>query len=389
MRKQTILLLSLLLLTVLGGFYVQPLLAKEEPLRIGIETVSGDEAVLDGLLYYGTAHSQWETTTLSFDSSGLRHSETQRQDAFFQDYAESAVQVWRDEYKAFMRGKRPFEGNYAETEGNLYYTAADNDGFLIATLDKADKTVVETLLAYPEKKEKTYYNVNSTDFLDGKLIISYSRYDEYSNDRGTDILIYDLDSGMQEEHFAFDIPADFTGYQSVTTSVLTQGDQKAIFVMERLEETDSEATEYVAPVVSLSFKRYDWTTKEWSTLAAEEALVDDLSYAIKDGIFYQLQHTDQEWSIQPLDLMQDQVRDKIILQNTADWEETVDMNWQILVSDNRIILTENYLEPDRASQLAVFELQSGEMLYSGEINATFVDAKKIDLLYFDKIIYEP
>ena len=158
--------------------------------------------------------------------------------------------------------------------------------------------------------------------------------------------------------------------------------------MERLEETDSEATEYVAPVVSLSFKRYDWTTKEWSTLAAE-ALADDLSYAIKDGIFYQLQHTDQEWSIQPLDLMQDQVRDKIILQNTADWEETVDMNWQILVSDNRIILTENYLEPDRASQLAVFELQTGEMLYSGEINASFADAKKIDMLYFDKIIYEP
>lgn len=158
--------------------------------------------------------------------------------------------------------------------------------------------------------------------------------------------------------------------------------------MERLEEADRDATEYVAPVVSLSFKRYDWTTKDWSTLAAE-ALVDDLSYAIKDGIFYQLQHTDQEWSIQPLDLMQDQARDKISLQNTADWEQTTDMNWQILISDNRIILTENYLEPDRASKLAVFELQTGEMLYSGEINATFADTKKIDLLYFDKIIYEP
>lgn len=388
MRKQTILLLSLLLLTVLGGFYVQPLLAKEEPLRIDIETVSGDEAVLDGLLYYGTAHSQWETTNLSFDRSGLRHSETRRQDAFFQDYADSAVQVWRDEYKAFMRGKRNFEGNYAETEGNLYYTAAEDDGFLIATLDKADGTVAETLLAYPEKKEKTYYYINRTDFLDGKLIISYSRYDEYSNDRGTDILIYDPVSGMQEEHFVFDMPADIMGYQSVTTSVLTQGDQKAIFVMERLEESDREATEYVAPVVSLSFKRYDWTTKEWSTLAAE-TLVDDLPYAIKDGIFYQLQHTDQEWSVQPLDLMKDQARDKISLQNTADWEQTADMNWQILVSDNRIILTENYLEPDRASKLAVFELQTGEMLYSGEINASFADAKKIDMLYFDKIIYEP
>ena len=34
MRKQTILLLSLLLLVVLGGFYTQPLLAKEDPLRI-------------------------------------------------------------------------------------------------------------------------------------------------------------------------------------------------------------------------------------------------------------------------------------------------------------------------------------------------------------------
>lgn len=388
MRKQTILLLSLLLLVVLGGFYTQPRLAKEEPLRIGIETVSGDEAVLDGLLYYGTAHSQWETTTLSFDRSGLRHSETQRQDAFFQDYADIAVQVWRDEYKAFMRGKRNFEGNYAETEGKLYYSAAEDDGFLIATLDKADGTVTETLLAYPEKKEKTYYNVNRTDFLEGKVIISYSRYDEYSNNRGTDILICDPVSGMQEEHFAFDVPADFTGYQSVTTSVLTQGDQKAIFLMERLEEADRDATEYVAPVVSFSFKRYDWTTKEWSTLVAK-ALVDDLSYAIKDGIFYQLQHTDQEWSIQPLDLMQDQARDKISLQNTADWEQTTDMNWQILISDNRIILTENYLEPDRASKLAVFELQTGEMLYSGEINATFADTKKIDLLYFDKIVYEP
>lgn len=91
---------------------------------------------------------------LSFDSSGLRHSETQRQDAFFQDYAESAVQVWRDEYKAFMRGKRPFEGNYAETEGNLYYTAADNDGFLIATLDKADKLLRKRSSLIRKKKKR-------------------------------------------------------------------------------------------------------------------------------------------------------------------------------------------------------------------------------------------
>ena len=49
MRKQTILLLSLLLLIVLGGFYTQPLLAKEEPLRVVFETTSGDEAALDGL----------------------------------------------------------------------------------------------------------------------------------------------------------------------------------------------------------------------------------------------------------------------------------------------------------------------------------------------------
>lgn len=390
MRKQKMLLLSLLLLVVLGGFYAQPLLAIEEHLRVGIETVSGDEAALDGLTYYGTANSQWKSTTLSFDRSGLRHSETQRQDAFFQDYADSVVQTWRSEYSAFIRGKSSFEGNYAETEENLYYAAAEDDGFLVATLDKSDGTVSETLLAYPEKKEKTYYNINRTDFLDGKVIIVYSRYDEYSNGRGADILICDPVSGTQEEHFAFDMPSDITGYQSVTTSVLTQGDQKGLFVMERIEETDWEATEYVAPVVSLSFKRYDWKTKEWTTLAAAaEVLVDDLPYAIKDGIFYQLQKTDQDWSIQPFDLMQNQASDKIRLQNTADWERSADRNWQILVSDNRIVLTENYLEPDQAAQLAVFELQTGEMLYSGAITASFAGAKEMDMLYFDKIVYEP
>ena len=61
MRKQTILLLSLLLLVVLGGFYAQPLSAKEDSLRIDIETTSGDDAALEGLTYYGTASNQWET----------------------------------------------------------------------------------------------------------------------------------------------------------------------------------------------------------------------------------------------------------------------------------------------------------------------------------------
>ena len=390
MRKQTILLLSLLLLVVLGGFYTQPLLAKEDPLRISIETTSGDDAALEGLTYYGTISNQWESTTFSLDRSGLRHSETKRNDVFFQDNAESAVLAWRADYRSFMRGKRSFSGNYAETEDHLYYAVEENDGFSLEILDKASGSVSETLLAYPEKTQKTYYSVSRTFFLDGKVIIEYSRYGNYSDYLGSDIVIYDPTSGSLEEHFVFEMPEGISGYQSISTATLTQDDKEGIFVMIRTEETDLEATEYAPPVFSTAFKRYDWDTKQWTDLRNVADFSNDaLPYAIEDGIFYQLHQADGDWTLQSLDLMKDEVLDSIPLQGTSEWERSPDSDLQILVADNQAILTQTYLEPDRNAQLAAFDIATGEMLYSGEIASTFGTDKETDSLYFERIVYEP
>ena len=390
MRKQTILLLSLLLLIVLGGFYTQPLLAKEEPLRVVFETTSGDEAALDGLIYYGTISNQWESTTFSLDRSGLRHSETKRNDVFFQDNADSAVLAWRADYRSFMRGKSSFSGNYAETEDHLYYAVEENDGFSLEILDKASGSVSETLLAYPEKTQKTYYSVSRTFFLDGKVIIEYSRYGNYSDYLGSDIVIYDPTSGSLEEHFVFEMPEGISGYQSISTATLTQDDKEGIFVMIRTEETDLEATEYAPPVFSTAFKRYDWDTKQWTDLRnVADFSHDALPYAIEDGIFYQLHQADGDWTLQSLDLMKDEVLDSIPLQGTSEWERSPDSDLQILVADNQAILTQTYLEPDRNAQLAAFDIATGEMLYSGEIASTFGTDKETDSLYFERIVYEP
>ena len=390
MRKQTILLLSLLLLVVLGGFYTQPLLAKEDPLRISIETTSGDDAALEGLTYYGTISNQWESTTFSLDRSGLRHSETKRNDVFFQDNADSAVLAWRADYRSFMRGKSSFSGNYAETEDHLYYAVEENDGFSLEILDKASGSVSETLLAYPEKTQKTYYSVSRTFFLDGKVIIEYSRYGNYSDYLGSDIVIYDPTSGSLEEHFVFEMPEGISGYQSISTATLTQDDKEGIFVMIRTEETDLEATEYVPPVISTTFKCYDWDTKQWTDLRNVADFSNDaLPYAIEDGIFYQLHQADGDWTLQSLDLMKDEVLDSIPLQGTSEWERSPDCDWQILVADNQAILTQTYLEPDRNAQLAAFDIATGEMLYSGEIASTFGTDKETDSLYFERIVYEP
>lgn len=390
MRKQTILLLSLLLLVVLGGFYTQPLLAKEDPLRISIETTSGDDAALEGLTYYGTISNQWESTTFSLDRSGLRHSETKRNDVFFQDNADSAVLAWRADYRSFMRGKSSFSGNYAETEDHLYYAVEENDGFSLEILDKASGSVSETLLAYPEKTQKTYYSVSRTFFLDGKVIIEYSRYGNYSDYLGSDIVIYDPTSGSLEEHFVFEMPEGISGYQSISTATLTQDDKEGIFVMIRTEETDLEATEYAPPVFSTAFKRYDWDTKQWTDLRNVADFSNDaLPYAIEDGIFYQLHQADGDWTLQSLDLMKDEVLDSIPLQGTSEWERSPDSDLQILVADNQAILTQTYLEPDRNAQLAAFDIATGEMLYSGEIASTFGTDKETDSLYFERIVYEP
>lgn len=390
MRKQTILLLSLLLLIVLGGFYTQPLLAKEEPLRVVFETTSGDEAALDGLIYYGTISNQWESTTFSLDRSGLRHSETKRNDVFFQDNAESAVLAWRADYRSFMRGKRSFSGNYAETEDHLYYAVEENQGFSLEIMDKASGSVSEMLLNYPEKTQKTYYSVSRTYFLDGKVIIEYSRYGNYSDYLGSDIAIYDPTSGSLEEHFVFEMPEGLSGYQSISTAILTQDDKKGIFLMVRTEETDLEATEYVPPVISTTFKCYDWDTKQWTDLRnVADFSHDALPYAIEDGIFYQLHQADGDWTLQSLDLMKDEVLDSIPLQGTSEWERRPDSDWQILVADNQAILTQTYLEPDRNAQLAAFDIATGEMLYSGEIASTFGTDKETDSLYFERIVYEP
>ncbi|MFY9903171.1 MAG: hypothetical protein WAK52_11290 [Trichococcus sp.] len=390
MRKQTILLLSFLLLVVLGGFYAQPLFAKDELLKMDIRTISGDDALLEGLTYYGTASNQWAATTFSLDRSGLRPSETQRQDVFFQDYADSAVRAWRTDYRSFMRGKSSYSGNYAETEDHLYYVVEENDGFSLEILDKANGTVSESLLAYPEKKQKTYYSVSRTFYLDGKVIIEYSRYGNYSDYLGSDIVIYNPTSGSLEEHFVFEMPEAVSGYQSISTEILTQDDQKGIFVTVRTEENDLEATDYVPPVISIAFKLYDWDTKQWTDLAnTQDFSKEDLPYTIKDGIFYQLNQSGGDWTIQSLDLMQDKVLETIVLENADDWEFTSAADWKILIAGNNAVLTQTYIEPDRAAELAVFDIGTGKMLYSGEITTSFGTNKETDSLYFDRIIYEP
>lgn len=389
MRKQTLLLLIPLLLVVLGGFYAQPLLTKEDPFQIDIKTISGDEALLEGLTYYGTASNLWETTTFRLDHSGLRHSETQRHDAFSQDYADSAVLAWRTDYRSFMRGKNTYSGYYAETEKNLYYAEEKKDGFLLETLDKESGTASEMLIPYPKATQQTYYSINSTLFLDGKVIIEYSRYDDYSNVLGNDIIICDPISGTLEEHFIFDISADITGYQSISIDILTQDNQKALFVELRTEETDLEASEYAPPVISTAFKRYDWGTKQWTNLTNTlDYSNDTLSYAIQDGIFYQLNQSGIDWTIQSLDLMQDESLGTIRLDNTGDWEPTSASDWKILIADNKALLTKTYLQPDQAMQLAVFDIGTGEMLYSGEITTSFGSNLETDSLYFDRVIYK-
>ncbi|CZR00725.1 hypothetical protein [Trichococcus collinsii] len=390
MRKQTILLLSFLLLVVLGGFYAQPLFAKDEPLKMDIRTILGDDALLEGLTYYGTASNQQEATTFSLDRSGLRPSETQQQDVFFQDYADSAVRAWRTDYRSFMRGKSSYSGNYADTEDHLYYVVEENDGFSLEILDKANGTVSESLLAYPEKKHKTYYSVSRTFYLDGKVILEYSRYGNYSDYLSSDIVIYDPISGSLEEHFVFEMPEAVSGYQSISTDILTQDTQKAIFVALRTEETDLEATAYVSPIISIAFKRYDWDTKQWTDLAnTQDFSKDNLPYAIEDGIFYQLNPSGGNCTIQSLDLMQDKVLETIALETAGNWEFTSASDWKILIAGNNAVLTQTYIEPDRAAQLAVFDIGTGEMLYSGEITALSGTNKETDSLYFDRIVYEP
>lgn len=390
MRKQTTLWLSLLLVTILGTFYTQPLLAQEKTPDIAIETISGDDALVKGLTYYGTMNNWSEQTTLTLDRSGLLSSEVYHQTDVFHDYSESAVAAWQKDYRSFMRGKLPYQSNYAETDTTLYYVSVEEDGFSLAALDKGTGTTAKAALPYPATASNADHTITRTFSSGNRLIIQYALYNGLSEYVGSALAIYDPRTATLEDHLIFDFPEDFPGYQDVSVEPLTQAGKNALLVMVKMQETDWESTEAGTPVTSIVFQRYDLETKQLVDLVAgADFSEDNLPYAVQDSRFYQLHPSEGDWVIRILDAAQDKTMDELVLQNTASWQSAPDMGWKLIVSGNRILVTKTYLENQKPAPVAVFDLQTGAMLYNGQISGAFGTIENTDAVYFDRIVFEP
>ena len=152
---KTIIVLALIIGSF-GTYYVYSISAQSANPEIAIETVSGDESMLDRILIQGGYNSGFNYMSFVLDESGA----TFQNDLNFLERMDGIYQTTKKrlekEYKSFMRGKEVYHDNIYEDDDHLVvvsedlYRSVNQDYKLTASfLDKETEEEFNTEVSFP------------------------------------------------------------------------------------------------------------------------------------------------------------------------------------------------------------------------------------------------
>ncbi|MCR2823286.1 hypothetical protein [Lederbergia panacisoli] len=198
-------LLCMVIVIVLGSFYMKSSLAAQKPMKIEFEKISGNEDEIDDLILYGgydmgNQYSNWEIT-----KNGTRershHSLIQE---LTKTYATPALGKLIKEHKQFMRGKGLNQEYFYEDEQLIAYAYMEGPGYDgptnhslmdIALLNKESKKITSFKADIPNKEKYYWGYVQEVQLVDGQLKVFTQGFPAAG---GSDLNVYTFDLAEQK-----------------------------------------------------------------------------------------------------------------------------------------------------------------------------------------------
>jgi len=286
-------LISLIIVTTIGSYYIQQAMASKKDVSFKIETTNGDKGEIDNLILqasYQNGGNIYHWLQISKDGSTNQISRT-----FFRDLVEAheplMFQKYIQEYRNFMRGKVLNPGQYFEDEDRLIYTTFQSNGrnkglgnlftLQIDTLDKKTNDSSSFEINMPDQVRYDWINERDIYIENGKIKILATSYLNGEEE----LHIYTVDENKKElEHDL--ILAKLESEERAQTSInilndynKVQNENYILYMVEKYKYLDDGERETIPSKMYL----YNYLNNEVKELTIPAELKPYMKYMILHG----------------------------------------------------------------------------------------------------------
>ncbi|HCX47738.1 MAG TPA: hypothetical protein DG757_01570 [Bacillus sp. (in: Bacteria)] len=204
-RYWKIISLCVLTVLILGFFYIQSGLAAKEDIKVEFEKVSGNQAELEKILFYGDYEIGNIYQSLHFtNQETIDINQLSLLQSLNRELSSPYYKKLVKEYRSFMRGKIFTTNSFYEDEkilayAELDYQSAKKSSFDIDVLDKKSGETTSIKLDLPEKEKYNWADVSEVQAIDGKLKV-FVRGFQVTGTSEINLYTFDIDKEKLEEN---------------------------------------------------------------------------------------------------------------------------------------------------------------------------------------------
>ncbi|MFD1850875.1 hypothetical protein [Oceanobacillus bengalensis] len=406
--KRYLKLISMIIVVVLviGAFYIQSGLAGSNLPEFSIETTSGNADEVESLTIHADYRDDVQGDSLQISAAGSTYNSNI---SFLKQlgnyYMQNDLKELQEQYKGFMRGKwsSPQEYfvddemvAYAEVTSSRYGDIHLGDfSFKIDVLDKQSNDSIELEMDVPEQEKFDNVNVEDVQVIDGMLKV-VTRNDLYENEiQGTDFRVYTFDLQKQElinEEVIVEHQNDQQNEEKWTDiSILNnynaiQSEKYLLFKIEISELNDSAGDyEYVSTILERNFLVYNVETGEKEEFILPEEINDIFDFninsfhetvSIEGSTVYFTNVTENGIDVYPYDIEKQELEAEQTFELFSS-ESTPGMYSPALkLKDGKIYFVNSFKDKQTDANIYVGDLETGDILFEGSIELKNPSAEK-------------
>lgn len=200
-RYWKIISLCVLTVLILGFFYIQSGLAAKEDIKVEFEKVSGNQAELENITFYG----DYETGNIY---QSLRFTNQETMDINQLSLLKSLNRMYTipiykklvEENKGFMRGKNYVPDSFYEDENvlvyaDVHYESVKKASFDIEVLNKKLGETTSIKMDFPDKEKYNWIDVSEVQVTNGKLKVFVRGF---QSEGRNELIVYTFDINEQK-----------------------------------------------------------------------------------------------------------------------------------------------------------------------------------------------
>jgi len=380
-RYWKIISVTALIALIIGIFYIQSAFATNNLPEFAIETTSGNEEEVNRLKLHANYVDSDSRQPLEITTEDT----TYMKDLSFIDllsnfHHDPKMKQLQEDYRNFLRGKEKTATSYFENEKMLVYAGPLNqnmNNFIldIEVLDKHSEEVSSFQIKLPEQNNNDFMSIEEVQAANEELKV----FTRKRNDNGQTYHVYHIDLESQQLVDNKEIASTSQdGYISMINAYDDIGPKQYIVIeiqMRNVQQTDGE---YVQEHLGTELIAYHVETGEQKKLALPNELQELIQNSsvtgttfITESLIYFSDVTENGLTVTTYNMDTEQVENS----QTVELPNN-NISRQYLKDGKAYLISQTEEEMEQQPGLMIVDLNSGEMLYEGQIKMTTPGTEK-------------